>query len=130
MAEFLNPFSTAVPGRKLTDLEMRRALRQSIVAEHEAIALYMAYAESTDNPLVKKVMVDVANEEREHVGEFQKLLSILAPDEDMYVAHGVEEVEEMAAEVAGEGEAEEDDEDGAESAGEPEIPTIGDIKED
>ena len=97
MPEFVNPFSGVVPDRKLTREELVRAIRLNIAAEREAIHLYMAHADAADHPLAKQVLVDVANEEREHVGEFMRLLEILTGDEDEWVAHGREEVDEMAA---------------------------------
>lgn len=106
MPDFVNPFSGNVPDRKLTHEELIRALRLNIAAEYEAIFLYMAHADATDHPLAKKILVDVANEEREHVGEFQRLIEILTGDENEWVATGRREVEEMMAEVgAGGGEA-------------------------
>ena len=96
MPEFVNPFSGKVPERKLTKEELIRAIRLNIAAEHEAIHLYMAHAEATDHPLAKEVLVDIANEEREHVGEFMQLLEILAEDEADWIAEGREEVREMA----------------------------------
>lgn len=100
MPEFVNPFTGMVP-RKLTKEELIRAIRLNITAEHEAVHLYMAHADATDDPLAKRVLIDVANEERQHIGEFQQLLRILAPDEDIYIADGVREVEEMQAELSG-----------------------------
>jgi rubrerythrin len=99
MPEFMNPFSGVVPGRKLSKEELIRAIRLNVAAEHEAIHLYMAHADATDNPLAKKVLTDVANEEREHVGEFTRLLEILTGDEADWTEHGREEVDEIAAEV-------------------------------
>jgi rubrerythrin len=99
MPEFVNPFSGTVPDRKLTTGELIRAIRLNIAAEHEAIHLYMAHAEATDHPLASKVLIDIANEEREHVGEFERLLQILTGDEDEWLAHGRTEVDEMASEV-------------------------------
>jgi rubrerythrin len=93
MPEFVNPFSGKVPDRKLTDGELIRAIRLNIAAEHEAIHLYMAHADATDHPLAKKVLIDVANEERQHVGEFSRLLQVLTGDEDKWVGEGVEEVQ-------------------------------------
>jgi rubrerythrin len=101
MPEFVNPFSGRVPDLKLTLEELIRAIRLNVAAEHEAIHLYMAHAEATDHPLAKKVLVDVANEEREHVGEFMRLLEILTDDEEEWLAHGREEVDEMIADVGG-----------------------------
>jgi len=100
MPEFLNPFSGKVPERKLTLQELIRAIRLDLAAEHEAVHLYMAHAEATDNPLARKVLIDIANEERVHAGEFARLLSILTGDEDALLAKGAEEVDEMAAETS------------------------------
>jgi rubrerythrin len=100
MPEFVNPFSGKVPDRKLTHEELIRAIRLNLAAEHEAIHLYMAHAEATDHPLARKVLIDVANEERVHAGEFERLLEILTGDEDRWLAEGREEVNEMAAGMA------------------------------
>jgi rubrerythrin len=100
MPEFVNPFSGKVPDRKLTHEELVRAIRLNVAAEQEAIHLYMAHAEATDHPLARKVLIDVANEERVHVGEFERLLEILTGDENRWLAEGREEVDEMAAEMA------------------------------
>lgn len=127
MPDFLDPFSGNVPERKLTKEELIRALRLNIAAEYEAIFLYMAHAEATDNPLVKKVLVHVADEEREHVGEFQRLIEILTGDEDEYVSAGREEVDEMVAEVGGAADTEVGD--GGGSGTEGEESTIGSLKE-
>ena len=53
----------------------------------------MQLAESTDNKLAVKVLKDIADEERVHVGEFLRLLSELAPDEKKFYAQGAKEVE-------------------------------------
>jgi rubrerythrin len=105
MPEFVNPFSGKVPDRKLTLEELIRAIRLNIAAEHEAVHLYMAHADATDHPLAKEVLVDIANEERVHAGEFQRLLEILTGDEDRWMAEGREEVDEIAAKVGATGEA-------------------------
>lgn len=100
MPEFVNPFSGKVPDRKLTMEELIRAIRLDIAAEQEAVHLYMAHAEATDNPLAKKVFIDIADEERVHIGEFTRLLSILTGDEDLLLAKGANEVDEMAIELS------------------------------
>jgi rubrerythrin len=99
MPEFTNPFGSVVPDRKLTHEELIRAIRLNLAAEHEAIYLYMAHAEATDHPLAKKVLIDIANEEREHAGEFGRLLEILTGDEAEWLGEGRAEVDEMAAEL-------------------------------
>jgi rubrerythrin len=95
MPEFGNPFSGLAKDRKLTDAELVRAIRFMISAEYEAIQLYMQLAESTDNKLAKDVLVDIADEERVHAGEFLRLLYDLAPDEKKLYADGQEEVQEL-----------------------------------
>ena len=96
MPEFVNPFPGVTPDRKMTIREVTRAIRLSIAAELEATHLYEAIADATDVPLVREVMQDIANEERVHAGEFQRLLSLILPDEDRYLAEGADEVNEMA----------------------------------
>ena len=99
MPEFLNPFSGMAPGRKMTKAELVRAIRLNLAAEEEAIHLYTAHADATDHPLARKVLLDVADEEREHKGEFQRLLNILLEDEEKLMAAGAAEVDEMAREL-------------------------------
>lgn len=94
MPEFTNPFIGMVP-RKMTKEELIRAIRLNISAEHEAVHIYMAHADATDDPLAKKVLIDVANEERIHAGEFERLLKYLAPDEEDFLADGAREVDEL-----------------------------------
>ena len=102
MPEFTNPFSGTIPERPLTKQELIRAIRLDVAAEEEAINIYMAHAQATDDPLARKLLVDIANEERVHVGEFQRLLQILTGDEDRLLAEGALEVDEMAAELGSE----------------------------
>jgi rubrerythrin len=99
MPEFVNPFSGVAAGRKLTPRELTRALRLTLSAEEEAVHLYQALADATDDPLAKAMLNDIADEERVHKGEFQRLLNILLPDEANYLAQGAVEVNDMAAKV-------------------------------
>jgi rubrerythrin len=95
MPEFGNPFSGMKADRKVTKEELIRAIRFMVSAEYEAVQLYMQLAESTDDKLAKEVLVDIADEERVHAGEFLRLLHHLAPDEQKFYDEGAEEVEEM-----------------------------------
>ena len=99
MPEFVNPFSGVLPSRKLSERELARALRLSLAAEEEAIHLYEALADATDNKLAKTVLQDIADEEKVHVGEFQQLLKSLLKDEEKWLREGAEEVDEMAKDV-------------------------------
>jgi rubrerythrin len=72
-----------------------------VAAEYEAIQLYQQTAESTDNVLAREVLYDIANEEKEHAGEFLRLLRELDPEEEGFYKDGYEEVEEMIAKIKG-----------------------------
>lgn len=95
MPEFSTFFNTGLPNKKLSDKEMLQALRFSIASEFEAIQIYEQIMDATDNKLIKKVMQDVVDEEKEHIGEFRTLVKELYPDELLHYAEGEEEVEEI-----------------------------------
>ena len=95
MPEFGNPFSGLKNDRKLSHAELVRTIRFMIAAEYEAIQLYQQAAESTDNQLAQEVLIDIANEEKEHVGEFLRLLHELDPEENKFYREGSDEVEEI-----------------------------------
>jgi len=99
MPEFGNPFSVLKAGKKLTKEELIRGVRMMIAAEYEAVQMYMQIAEATDDELTKRVMTDVANEEKVHAGEFLRLLKHLAPDEEEFYQEGAQEVEEEIAKL-------------------------------
>ena len=99
MPEFSSPFIVMKGERKLTKEELVRSIRFMIAAEYEAIQLYQQTAESTDDELAKEVLLDIANEEKEHAGEFLRLLRELDPEEEKFYEEGYEEVEEMIAKL-------------------------------
>ncbi len=99
MPDFSDPFSGNVD-RKMSKEELIRALRLDLSAEEEAVNLYTAHADATDDALARKVLLDVANEERVHVGEFQRLLEYLAEDEVKLTDKGATEVDDMRGEAA------------------------------
>jgi rubrerythrin len=87
MPSFANPFVGNV-NRKMTDQELAQAIRLDIAGESEAIYLYDAHAEATDNALAKKVLSDIRVEEKEHMGELLALLIHLDPKEKELFDHG------------------------------------------
>lgn len=95
MPDFGNAFSGLASGRKLTHEELVRAVRFMVAAEYEAVQMYVQLAESTDNELAKVVLMDIADEEIVHAGEFLRLLKELAPAEEALYAEGALEVQEM-----------------------------------
>jgi hypothetical protein len=85
--------------------EVCRALRDAIIAEESAINQYETIVDSTDDEVVKRVLQDIADEEKVHVGEIQTVLASLSPDEDDLLDEGEDEVEDEI------GDDEEDEED-------------------
>jgi len=73
----------------------REILRFGIIAELDAINLYEQLAASATDPLIKKIMLDVAGEEKTHVGEFQALLIKMDEEHGRELEKGREEVEEL-----------------------------------
>lgn len=98
MASFGNPFGANVP-RKLTQGELIQAIRLNIAGELEAIYVYDAHIQATDDPVTKRVLGDIRDEEKAHIGELLTLLKYLDPKEAEFLAEGEEEVKEMLAEL-------------------------------
>jgi rubrerythrin len=81
---------------KLSDEDLdKEILRVAIIAELDAINLYEQLASMTENKLVKKVFLDIAREEKTHVGEFQTLLLMRDEEQVKELEEGSEEVEEL-----------------------------------
>jgi rubrerythrin len=99
MPDFATAFTVKASERILTHNELIRAIRLCMADEFEAIQVYTQLAESTDHPLAKAVLLDIANEEKVHAGEFLHLLSILAPDEGGFYQEGADEVEAQVKKV-------------------------------
>jgi len=98
MPAFPNPFSGNID-RKITKAELIQAIRIDIASELEAIYLYEAHALATDDPLVKKVLRDIRDEEKAHVGELTALMRYLDPDMTEHLLSGENEVKEMMEEL-------------------------------
>jgi rubrerythrin len=65
--------------KKFDSPEAADALRLAIIAELDAISLYLQLAKYVDDERVKKVFEDVAREEKVHFGEFLALLKTYDP---------------------------------------------------
>ena len=72
----------------------REILRAGIIAELDAINLYEQMAAMTDNKDIKAILLDIAKEEKTHVGEFQALLLRADKEQVKELEAGKEEVEE------------------------------------
>ena len=76
----------------------KEILRFALAAELDAINFYEQMAGYTDNKHLKQVLLDVAKEEKEHVGEFQTLLLRLDKQQVEMMEEGEEEVKELLGE--------------------------------
>jgi rubrerythrin len=73
----------------------KEILRLGIIAELDAVSLYEQLAAKTKNKKIKNVMLDVAKEEKTHVGEFQALLLELDKEQVEELKKGKKEVEKL-----------------------------------
>lgn len=73
----------------------KEILRVGIIAELDAVSLYEQLAAMTDKEDIKKLFLDIAKEEKTHVGEFQALLLRKDRQQVEELEHGKEEVEEL-----------------------------------
>jgi rubrerythrin len=73
----------------------KEILRVGIIAELDAVNLYEQLAAMAEREEVKKVLLDIAKEEKTHMGEFQALLLKEDTEQVEELKHGKNEVEEM-----------------------------------
>jgi rubrerythrin len=73
----------------------KEILRGAIIAELDAINLYEQMAGMTQNAPLRKMLLDVAREEKTHVGEFQTLLLMEDGEQEKELGEGKREVEEL-----------------------------------
>ncbi len=73
----------------------REILRLAVIAELDAINLYEQMANLTSNSNLKAILLDIAREEKTHVGEFQTMLLSLDEEQVKELEKGREEVEEI-----------------------------------
>jgi rubrerythrin len=73
----------------------KEALRIAIAAEFDAISLYEQLADVVENKDIKDVLLDVAREEKTHVGEFETLLLKYDDEQKEESEKGKKEVEEI-----------------------------------
>uniref|UniRef100_A0A7C4ELG8 Rubrerythrin n=1 Tax=Thermodesulfovibrio aggregans TaxID=86166 RepID=A0A7C4ELG8_9BACT len=89
------PFSM----EKLTDEDIeKQILRIGLIAELDAINLYEQLASLTKDEKTKAIFLDIAKEEKTHVGEFLALLLMKDEEQEDELEEGKEEVEELLEE--------------------------------
>ncbi len=75
----------------------REILRAGIIAELDAINLYEQMAAQTKKESIKRILLDIAREEKTHVGEFQSLLLMIDSEQVKELQAGEKEVKEKTA---------------------------------
>jgi len=78
--------------KKTLDKEI---LRIAIIAELDAVSLYEQLANNAQDKNIKKVLLDIAKEEKTHVGEFETLLKQIDVEYKQELKNGEKEVNEL-----------------------------------
>lgn len=91
------------PPRKLSKEELAEALRLSIIAELDAVNLYLQLARYSEDENARKLFEDIAKEEKTHVGEFLAMLQSLDPEQVAELKAGAQEVRKLTGVSAPEG---------------------------
>lgn len=73
----------------------KEILRVGMIAELDAVSFYEQLAAMTENENIKKVLMDIAKEEKTHVGEFEALLLKIDKEYERELEEGKKEVEEL-----------------------------------
>ena len=89
-----NPIEV-VRDRKFSTGEVADSLRLAIMAELDAINLYLQLARLIDDERVRRVFEDIAREEKAHFGEFLTLLKYYDPEQAEELKAGSAEVSEL-----------------------------------
>jgi len=71
----------------------KEILRLGMIAELDAVSLYEQLAAKTEDKKIKEVLLDIAKEEKTHMGEFQALLLRLDKEQVRELEAGKKEVE-------------------------------------
>lgn len=75
----------------------KEILRAGIIAELDAINLYEQMAALAGDVKIKRILLDIAKEEKTHVGEFQALLLISDKEQKKELEEGKKEVDELSS---------------------------------
>jgi rubrerythrin len=87
--------STPINFDKINKKDMdKEILRFGMIAELDAISLYEQMAANATNENIRLMLLDIAREEKTHLGEFETLLLKLDGEQVKESAAGEKEVEE------------------------------------
>ena len=76
----------------------KEILRAAIIAELDAVNLYEQMANTTRNEKIRRLLLDIAREEKTHIGEFQTLLLTEDKEQAKELEEGKKEVQELLGE--------------------------------
>jgi len=74
----------------------KEILRVGMIAELDAVSLYEQLAAMTEDQNIRKVLLDIAKEEKTHFGEFLSLLLKKDEEQEKELEEGKKEVDELA----------------------------------
>ena len=97
ISKYLSELMAKVPCKKSTISPERKdmeILRTAIIAEYDAVNLYEQMSEAATDKNIKKVLLDVANEEKVHIGEFEALLEKIDLEHEPNEEKGEKEVKD------------------------------------
>ncbi|MFA5066840.1 MAG: ferritin family protein [Candidatus Izemoplasmatales bacterium] len=92
--EILSTIPTNLQNKNDKNID-KQILRSAILAELDAINLYEQMSEITKNENLKKILLDIAKEEKTHVGEFEALLLELDKEQQQETEEGKKEVDDL-----------------------------------
>ena len=87
-----SPAFSDLPTGPLKDMQI---LRTAIIAEYDAANLYEQMATQAADEHIATVLKDIANEEKQHIGEFEFLLEHVDPTHEPSENEGEEEAMEL-----------------------------------
>jgi rubrerythrin len=90
----LSKIPIQIEGMKKEELD-KEILRAGIIAELDAVNLYEQMAAVAGNNKIKKILSDIAKEEKTHMGEFQTLLLQLDKEQEKELEEGKKEVAKL-----------------------------------
>jgi len=95
--EMLSKIPIDIAKLRKEDLD-KEILRSAIIAGLDVINLYEQMAAMTQNKRLRVLLLDIAREEKTHVGEFQMLLLRKDKEQEKELAEGGKEVDELLKE--------------------------------
>jgi rubrerythrin len=84
-------------GKVSKDKIDKEILRAGMIAELDAVSFYEQMAAMTDNNDIKKILIDIAKEEKTHIGEFETMLLRLDQEQVSENEKAKKEVEELTS---------------------------------